>query len=128
MTEKEWLEKLRKSKNYSWCTDDQWECCKMIFDLVSGEHHLYSKIKPFGMGICYNTANGFATFDFNVMTIAVFMAHDRCIRLSVQAAYNKMIKLCLWKRHKREGQITERHPTLEEAIEDYRKYFGGINE
>lgn len=123
MSEKEWLEKLRKSEDFSWCSDDQWECCQMIFDLVGGEHHLQNKIKSFGMGIGYTTSIDFSTFDFNLMTIAVFMAHDRCIRLSVHSATKKRIKLCLWKRKGREGRISERHPTLEKAIEDYRKYY-----
>ena len=123
MTKEENYKRLRKDKNYSWCTDDQWECCKMVFDLVCGEHHLYSKIKPYGFGISYNTGNDFSTFDFNTMTIAVFMAHDRCIRLSVHAAYNHMVKLCLWKRKGREGDICKRHPTLDQAITEYRKYY-----
>lgn len=95
----------------------------MLFDLVGGEHHLQNKIKSWGYGIAYNTLADFATFDFNAMTNAVFMAHDRCIRLSVNSASRGTIKLCLWKRKGREGCFSERHPTLETAIERYRKYY-----
>jgi len=123
MEKKEWLEKLRNSEEFSWCTDGQWECCQMIFDLIGGYHHLQSKIKPFGEGIEYNTLSDFSTFDFNSMTSAVFMAHDRCIRLSVHSSTRKRIKLCLWKRKGREERFSERHPTLETAMEEYRKYY-----
>jgi hypothetical protein len=111
-----------RTQIYPWCSDDQWECCKMIFDLV-GENHLYNPIKAYGSGICYNTAEDFATFDFNLMTIAVFMAHDRCIRIAIQYSTRKMIKLCLWKRHGRDGNISLIHPSLETALAEYRKYY-----
>jgi hypothetical protein len=123
MDKKEWLAKLRNNKDYKDFSNDQWECCKMIFDLIGGDHHLQSKIKPYGLGIEYNTLSDFTTFDFNSLTLAVFMAHDRCIRLSIASAPRKMIKLCLWQRQGREGRYCERHPNLASAITAYRENY-----
>lgn len=121
MTKQEWYEGLRKSKLYSWCTDDQWECCQLIFDLVYGDHHLYGKIKPFGFGIEYNTGQDLSTYDFNHLTRLVFMAHDRMIRVSVMPSGPGMIKIACWKRQLRDGDIVKSHPNLAMAISEYRK-------
>ena len=51
------------------------------------------------------------------MITAVFMAHDRCIRFSVQSG-----RWCLWKR-RRGGLMHERHPSLENALKEYRTYW-----
>jgi len=119
----QWLNHLRKLEIYKHFTDEQWECCKMIFDIVGGEHHLYNKIKAHGDGIEYNTGADFSTFDSNSLTTAVFMAHDRCIRLSICSSGRGLIRICLWKRKNRNGQLFERHPTLDEAIQIYRKSY-----
>jgi hypothetical protein len=123
MTEIEWIEKLRKNERYSKFTDDQWYCCQMIFDLIGGEHHLYNKIKEWGDGIQYNTGESFSTFDYDKLTFAVFLAHDRCIRMSIESSGRGLIRVCLWKRKNRDGRLNERHPTLEQAITTYRESF-----
>ena len=125
MSEAEWLEKLRNDY-YQWASDDQWECCLMLFDLVCGQHHLTNKIKPWGDGIEYNTHIDFSTFDFSRLTTAVFMAHDRCIRFSINSSGPRLLKLCLFKRHGRDGEYWKKHPTLEQAVETYRKTFPNI--
>ena len=123
MEENEWNEQLRK-KYYEWATDDQWQCCLMIFDIIGGEHHLTGKIKEWGTGICYNTRNhSLATFDYNLLTKIVFMSHDRMIRFGIEPSGPGMLKWCLWKRHKRQGSLFERHPTIKTALLEYRKYY-----
>jgi hypothetical protein len=118
-----WLNSLRSMDNYKKFTDNQWECCKMIFDIVGGEHHLYNKIKSYGDGIEYNTGENFATFDGSRLTTAVFMAHDRCIRLAISSSGRGLIRICLWKRKNRDGNYSEKHPTLDKAIATYRESF-----
>lgn len=103
-----------------WMSDDQFEAYKLLADLAGGDHHL-AKVKEFGAGVETNIRCDLATFDFNQLTRIVFMAHDRCIRVAVQPSGPGMIKLCAFKRHKREGQMWERHPTLDEAVKEYRK-------
>jgi hypothetical protein len=122
MDKMEWDEDLRINY-YPWCNDDQWECCEMIFDLVGGDHHLCGKIREWGRGVCYNTRNhSLSTFDFSLLTTMVFMAHDRMIRVEINPSGPGMLKWCLWKRHKREGRMYEYHPTIQTALDTYRKY------
>ena len=113
-----------KEKYYSWCSDNQWKCCEMVFDLIGGEHHLCGKLKEYGSGIEYNTRHdSLATYDFNLLTRMVFMAHDRLIRVEIKPSGPGMLKWCLWQRTKREGSMFERHPTIETALNNYRKTY-----
>ena len=121
MSPREWLESLRKSEDYTWMTDDQFECFVMACDLYGGEHHLPGRVKPLGKGIEINARYGdLATFDFDKLTRAVFMAHDRCIRFGIEPSGPGMLKLCLFRRHKRDGAMWERHPSIETALAGWR--------
>ena len=107
-----------------WMTDDQYECYELLADLFGGFHHVYNEPKEHGTGICLNTSSHrMATFDFNALTVAVFMAHDRMIRIEIAPSGPGMVKLCLHKRHKRDGMMYERHPTIEQALAAYRERF-----
>lgn len=117
MDEREWLEEKRKN-NYSDFSDDQWKCIMLLCELECGFHHFDSKPKIYGLGISYNCySHGFATFDFPKLTTLVLLAHRDCIRVEINSCNMQYIKICLWKRHKREGSYSERHPTIETAIE-----------
>jgi hypothetical protein len=83
--------------------------------LFYGEHHITSEIKPIGRGWSITTHGDISTYDFNGMTRLVLLAHDRCIRASIDTAGMKL-RIRIHKRHTREGDMTERHPTIEEAI------------
>lgn len=61
-----------------------------------------------------------ATWDFDLLTGLVVLAHERCIRVSIGAATFHYLKLYFHQRS-REGGIAERHPTIEEAVERWRK-------
>jgi hypothetical protein len=103
-----------------WMTDDQWECALLLCTLMRGFHHC-PKIKPCGHGIEARHYGGLSTFDFDALTRAVFLAHDHCIRVEVAPSGPGLVKLRLHRRHKREGYINERHPTLEEAVATWRE-------
>lgn len=104
-----------------WMTDDQWQGALFLRDLFGGFHHVRGNIKDCGRGVQLNTrSTHFATFDFDGLTRAVFMAHDRCMRLEIATSGPGMICLKLHKRHTREGRLMERHPTLEEAVDSWR--------
>lgn len=111
---------LGKFYRKRWMNDDQWECALLLCDLMRGFHHVPKEIKPFGYGIATSIYSGISTFDFDLLTRAVFLAHDRCIRLEILSSGPGMLKLALHRRHKREGYISERHPTIEQALADWR--------
>ena len=102
---------------YDWATDDQAECLKLLIRLFMGEHHLAGKIEPWGFGIRHIVNNPqLATFDFNRLTRLVLLAHEMCIRAEINPHAFKYLSIALHKRHRRNGSIFERHPTIEEAI------------
>jgi hypothetical protein len=67
-----------------------------------------------------NTYGDLSTFDFDVLTRLVIAAHDECVRASVCASGPNMVKIRVWPRFGREGNISERHPTIEKAIATFR--------
>ncbi len=105
-----------------WMSDDQWECYQMLADLFLGYHHITGKLHAWGTGIKLNTTQvgAFATFDFDKLTRAVLLAHDRMIRFEIVPSGPGMLGLILHKRHSREGRMYAYHPTIEEAIERFR--------
>lgn len=62
---------------------------------------------------------GVSTYDFDVLTRLVIAAHDECVRLDIEAASPKYLRLSFSDRE-REGRIYNRHPTIEEAIQSIR--------
>ncbi len=94
----------------------------MLADLFLGFHHIHGKLHECGSGIKLNTSQvgSFATFDFDGLTRAVLMAHERMIRFEVVPSGPGMLGIVLHKRHYRKGRMYERHPTIEEAIKRFR--------
>ncbi|WP_417216497.1 hypothetical protein [Alcanivorax sp.] len=115
-------------KHYEWMNEDQWACFEMLCELFHGPHHVYGIVRecgPHGIEInAQNCSNHFGTFDYNNLTRAVVLAHDRMIRFSIEPSAPGMLKLAFHKRHCREGRMNERHPTLEEAIKSIRPTTG----
>lgn len=66
-------------------------------------------------------SSGFSTWDFDQLTRLVIAAHDECVRVEVSPSNPKHIKITLWPRHGRNGSLSERHPTIEDAIADFRR-------
>lgn len=101
-----------------WMTDDQYECYEMLADLFMGWHHINGKLHEWGTGIKLNTSQtgSMASFDFDGLTRAIILAHDRMIRFAIVPSGPGMLGLELFKRHSRDGRMHERHPTIEDAI------------
>lgn len=97
------------------------EATDFFSELFYGEHHLPGPIKEHGFGWCINFGNDFSTWDFNTMTRFVISCHDKCVRGSVRPSGPNLLKLAIWKRGARDGPMDQRHPTIEQAIESYRK-------
>jgi hypothetical protein len=90
-----------------------------------GLHHC-PKIKKSRAGNPYevwetNVYNDLSTFDFDLLTRLVISCHDECIRATIGSSGPGMVKIQLWPRFGREGSILLRHPTIEQAIESFRK-------
>lgn len=66
-------------------------------------------------------SGGLATWDFDHLTRLVIAAHDECIRLEISPSAPRYLKISMWQRNTREGSISQRHPTIEEAIAGYRR-------
>lgn len=100
-----------------WMTDDQWDCAQMFARVCGGFHHVYGTFKPHGYGIIINDRSGrWATFDFDRLTELVIAAHDEMIRVELRPSGPRMVGFALWKRHARDGGMSERHPTMEDAL------------
>lgn len=98
------------------------EATAFFAELYGGEHHFpKGGIKSWGSGWCVHHDQGdLATYDFDRLTKLVFMAHDKCYRVSVHPHAFKTLRISVWKRQ-RVGDMSTRHPTLEQAIESFRK-------
>jgi hypothetical protein len=117
------------ANQYPWLNTDQLECFDFLCEIHSGGNHMFGKLYPCGVTGIYinstNFGNRAATFDFDALTKAVILAHDRMIRFAVEPSGPGMLKLFAHKRHAREGRMHERHPTIEQAIFSVRAEFGG---
>jgi len=89
-------------------------------EFYRGEHHFPSKIKPFGLGYSISHFGPLATFDGDDLTRLVFLAHEKCIRVQVEQGGPNRLRIAIWRRE-REGCMYERHPTIEQALESWRK-------
>lgn len=110
-----------KEYRADWMTDDQWICHLFLSQLFCGFHHVGGTPKARCVGIEINLReHRLATFDFDYLTKAVIMAHNWGVRFSIEASGPGMIKLIMFKRHLRKGSMSERHPTISEAVEKYK--------
>lgn len=56
-----------------------------------------------------------ATYDFDALTRLVVLCHDRCIRIEIIPASKGKMRL-LFHGRSRTGGMSERHPTMEQAV------------
>lgn len=102
-------------------TEAQRACFALLCDVFHGEHHAPDRIYAWGTGIkCAVWGGKLATFDFDYLTRLVVLAHDRCVRVEVVSSGPGHVGLELHKRFGRDGGVSERHPTMEQAIERVR--------
>ena len=76
----------------------------------------------FGGGVSLYWTRELSTWDFSQLTLLVFLCHEARIRLQVEAYGPRATKLSFWQR-KATGDIAVRHPNLDEAVADFRKWF-----
>jgi len=108
----------------SWMNDAQYECWRLLSRVFGGFHHMTQTVKGCGPnGIRYSAPNWhtFATFDANTLTRLVLMAHRDCFRIDIEGCNRQHIYLYVHKRSGRDGEMWNRHPTIEQAIERFAK-------
>jgi len=88
--------------------------------IYHGEHHIPSDVKPHGRGWKIQAYGDLATFDFDLLTRLVFLAHDRCIRVAIIPGGPGRVGVAIWKRYGRNGNFSERHPTIKCALVNWR--------
>lgn len=67
--------------------------------------------------------SGLATFDLDRLTRLVFLAHDRAIRIELCGSAPRLVKLQFHRRNGREGRLSERHPSVEQALAQHRERY-----
>lgn len=91
--------------------------------IYGGHHHIPGlKVFPFGEGFFVKHDRGdLATFDYDTLTSLVLLAHELCFRVSVMPHSVRVMKIAVFKRQ-REGSFSQRHPTIQQAIENFGNY------
>lgn len=72
---------------------------------------------PYGASI--TITRDLSTFDGDALTRLVFAAHDRCCRVQVEPSAPNRLRVRVHPRT-RDGGIAHRHPTLDQALADWR--------
>lgn len=62
-----------------------------------------------------------ATFDNDTLTRLVILCHDRALRCEIEGRGPQTLQLMFHQRQ-RDGQMYERHPTMEQAIAAHREH------
>lgn len=118
-SDKDWVNSYR----LDWMSDDQWLLYLFLNRFFKGFHHIPREPKPFGRGIEINfKPHCMANFDYDDLTKLVIMSHNWGVRVEIKGSGFGMIKLCLWKRHSREGDMYERIPTIDQMVEKYKDF------
>jgi hypothetical protein len=72
-------------------------------------------------GVAFIWKREMSTWDFDQLTILVFLCHEARIRCQIESAGPSMMRLAFWPRtHK--GDVARRHPSLDEAVTAFRAY------
>ena len=88
-----------------------------------GAHHC-PEIKEYGTGWKVAAHCGLSSFDFEDLTRLVFLAHDMCVRIEIIQSGPRRIGIAMWQRRARDGSSMERHPTIDQALADWRERNG----
>ena len=71
-----------------------------------------------------NWRHSLSNWDFDNLTRLVLECHERLIRVEMSGSAPYMIKMIFHQRKGREGEMSERMPTIEEMIERRKTSFG----
>lgn len=101
------------------------DVARLLHDLYSGIYHIQrecSRTNWTNDGYIEIVLRGcWCTFDDDKLTRLVFLAHDYGIRVQMDARSNGYIRI-MFHRREREGNLYRRHPSIETALAEWRKY------
>ncbi len=93
----------------------------VLASTFGGMHHVFSlkKINEGGPREYWTMIHSgdLSTFDFDTLTRLVLWAHEFGVRVSLSNGGPRAIKIMLHARAKRDGSMFDRHPTIEQAIQ-----------
>jgi len=120
----EWLENSYKEQKII-CSEHGRNVAQILGIVFSGLYHIMTKLEKVNwshesaieikFGYC-----GMSTFDFDRLSKLVILCHDACIRLEIQPHTFNSMRFWFHRRDGREGGISRRHPTIEQAVEKAR--------
>jgi hypothetical protein len=107
-------EKKQKPLAIAGMTDGQLRCYDLLCACYNGAHHV-PNIYACGNGIRVAHHGDMATFDGDMLTRLVVLAHDMAVRVEVVPSGPMRVGILLHPRQ-REGRMHERHPDLATAL------------
>ena len=108
----------RKQLTRETCTPDQLRCWNAVSRLVGGDHHLGGPVYECGYGIEVSFAGDVATYDGDVMTRMVLIAHFEAVRFSLGNGGPYRLKLQAHPREHGHASLAKRHPTLDDLAKE----------
>lgn len=115
----------KTAKDYVNFSDFGWKVFEICDTVWDGIYHLPDKVQhktdwANSQCIYFNLNTWLATWDTNKLTELVILCHDSCIRLEIQPRM-KNLRLLFHPRKNRDGRMSQRHPSIEDAIISARK-------
>lgn len=98
--------------------------CAELIEHYMGLHHAPNTVyecTDAGIEVVFYRGSSFSTFDFDEMTRLTLLAHDMRVRVQVHTQ-GMHLALMLHARD-REGRVSFRHPTIEDALAVHRRIF-----
>lgn len=92
---------------------------RVLAIVFRGIHNAPKITKTEGWWSC--CAYPMATYDFNELTRLVLAAHKYAVRAAVQNGGPGRVKILLHSRNRESDQIYKRHPTIQQAIEEFER-------
>ena len=107
-------------------TDFQRDCVQLLCSAMNtGVYNIqcnWNKVEwNYGFsGVAFVVSHSdWSTFDFDRLTRLVIGAHDQCIRVNLSPVAPGRMRIAMFQRE-RTGQMSVRHPAIEDAIANYR--------
>lgn len=97
-------------------SSNQQECIELLSLVFGGTHNLNPLTPIRKVGIEMKFYGSLSTFDSSKLTHLVLLAHQKAIRVEIDGCGHHRLKISLFYRGERQGEIYSRHPTLETAI------------